>query len=158
MDELNIQARPSYESHRNNADKLVQLFTSRLSDINSDIVDAVDFSHQVQKDNLLNFINETLDEISDYESIYPFVKNLCAGQNIDPAMYNFVEQTLKYVLEKGKGSDELFDKEIKDAWITYCALLSYSMIDETPRNVQVRKGKRKRTQRSGSENIIAQLS
>ncbi len=158
MDTLNTKTTQSYEISRNNADELVYLFTSKLSEIDHEIAASVDFSHQVQKNNLMNFINDSLDAIGNYESIYPFVKNLCSGQNIDPSMYKHVENTLKYVLEKGKGSEELFDMEIKDAWITYCALLSYSMIDATPKNVQVREGRRKRKNRTDSENIIAQLS
>lgn len=158
MNALNSERNTTYEVYRNNADDLLRLFTSNLADIQPEIVETIDFSHEVQKNNLKNFINDALDSIKDYESIYPFVKNLCSGQNIDPGMYQYVERVLKFVLDKGKGSGELFDLEIKDAWITYCALLSYSMIDEPPRNVQVRPGKNKRSKSSDSEHIIAQLS
>ena len=111
-------------------DLLVSKIERNLFDIDSELAYHIDFNNKIQIENLLDFIKEANEQIVLYEHIYPFIKEMCSGQHIDPLWYYNIEGVLKWALNKGRGKRNELTEEVKDAWLTYIVVLSCSMIDK----------------------------
>ena len=88
------------------------------------------FKSSIQHKNLSSLLKEADKKIDNYDQIYPYIKELCSDQLIDPLLYQELEDVLNFALSKGRGERDKLSREIKDAWLTYIALLSCSMIDK----------------------------
>ena len=77
----------------------------------------------------MSLVEEAEKRIDKYENIYPYIKELCADQRINPIWHGSIEKVLNWALRKGRGKSRILSQEIKNAWITYIVLLSCSMID-----------------------------
>ena len=97
------------------------------------------FKNSVQLKNLASLLKEADKKIKNYDQIYPYIKELCFNQIINPLLYQELEDVLNFALNKGRGKRDYLSREIKDAWLTYIALLSYSMID----NYELSKSEKK---------------
>ncbi len=111
------------------AEKFIGSFYNNLKSIDPDLLSLVEFKSEIQKRNLMSLVEESNARISKYEHIYPYIKEICLDQTIDPIWYKSIEKVLNWALKKGRGKSRNLSKEIKNAWITYIVLLSCSMID-----------------------------
>ena len=111
------------------AEKFIQRFDQTLVKIVPELSDSIEFSHKVQRENLEELVEDTSNRIEKYENIYPYIKDICQNQNINPTWYSGIEKVLSWALNKGRGKTKILTKEIKNAWLTYIVLLSCSMID-----------------------------
>ena len=115
-------------------------FTSALSSIDPRLSKLIEFKLSVQKRNLMALVEEADERILQYEHIYPYIKELCHGQTINPAWQRDIEKVLNHALSKGRGRKNALTNEIKEAWVNYIVLLSCAMIDkETQRQPVSRK-------------------
>jgi len=119
-----------YSEMLNAPDLLISKIEQNLNKIDSQLARYIDFNNKVQIENLLDFIKESNERISKYEHIYPFIKEICTGQQVDPFWNHKIEQVLEWALKKGRGVRNHLSEEIKDAWLTYIVVLSCSMIDK----------------------------
>ena len=119
-----------YSDMLNSPDLIIGKLENDLRSIDSELSDYIGFSSKVQIDNLIDFIRESNDKIHNYENIYPFIKEICTNQQINPVWYNKIEKVLEWALKKGRGKRANLSQEIKDAWLTYIIVLSCSMIDK----------------------------
>ena len=119
-----------YSDMLNSPDLIIGKLENDLRRIDTDLSDYIDFSSKIQIDNLIDFIRESNNKIHNYENIYPFIKEICKDQQINPVWYNKIEKVLEWALKKGRGKRTGLSQEIKDAWLTYIVILSCSMIDK----------------------------
>ena len=119
-----------YSEMLSSPDLLISKIERNLCDIDSELAYYIDFNNSIQIENLLDFVKESNNRITKYEQIYPFIKEMCTDQQIDPLWYNKIEEVLKWALAKGRGQRNMLSEEIKDAWLTYIVVLSCSMIDK----------------------------
>ena len=122
-------ARTYYSDSILKADDFIDRFNSTLASIDADLPGLIEFRLQIQKDNLRSLIEEADNKIQKYENIYPYIKELCRDQTINPELYKSIEKVLNWALKKGRGKGGELPKDIKNSWITYIVLLSCSMID-----------------------------
>jgi hypothetical protein len=118
-----------YEAVLDSPIDLAELFERNLiqSCPNSQVL--IHFKNSVQLKNLSSLLKEADRKIKTYDQIYPYIKDLCYDQVINPLLYQELEDVLNFALNKGRGERGHLSREIKDAWLTYIALLSCSMID-----------------------------
>ena len=119
-----------YSDMLSSPELLISKIERNLCNIDSELAYYIDFNNSTQIDNLLNFVKESNERITKYEHIYPFIKEMCRDQQIDPLWYQKIEEVLKWALAKGRGQRNMLPDEIKDAWLTYIVVLSCSMIDK----------------------------
>lgn len=119
-----------YSEMLNSPDLLISKIERNLCDIDTELCHFIDFNNSIQIENLLDFVKESSDRISKYEHIYPLIKEMCVGQQIDPFWCQKIEEVLKWALSKGRGQRDELSEEIKNAWLTYIVVLSCSMIDK----------------------------
>ena len=112
------------------SDDFIRSFHNTLQSIDPNLACQIEFKLKVQKDNLMSLVTEAEERMEKYEQIYPYIKEICRDQTINPTLYKGIEKVLNWALRKGRGKSRLLDKEIKSAWITYIILLSYAMIDK----------------------------
>ena len=91
----------------------------------------IHFENVVQCYNLTNLLEEAEGRLEHYEHIYPYIKEICRDQKINPSWYQALEKVLNYALSKGRGKRNALPRDVKDAWLTYIVLLSCSMIDKS---------------------------
>ena len=118
-------------------DDFIREFFLNLNSIDPKISSEIEFKMEVQKKNLYSLVEEAKNKISKYEEIYPYIKSLCQNQSINPALFKNVETVLNWALKKGRGRSRVLSEDIKNAWITYIVILSYSMIDKNESNLDV---------------------
>ena len=82
-------------------DEFISRFSNTLKSIDIILADQVDFKLQIQKNNLMVLVNEANERLERYEQIYPYIKELCKGQTINPAWYGSIEKVLNWALKKG---------------------------------------------------------
>jgi hypothetical protein len=111
-------------------DEVIDKFRTSLRAIDPGLPNLVDFKLQVQRNNLMSLVREADERIQKYDHIYPYIKELCKDQTINPAWHAKIEKVLNWVLKKGSGRNRVLNRELKQAWITYIILLSCSMIDK----------------------------
>ena len=112
------------------SDEFIHRFYDTLIKIDAGLPSLIEFKLEVQKHNLMSLVDEANDRIQRYEHIYPYIKELCRNQTINPAWFKSIETVLNWALKKGRGKSQTLNKEIKNAWITYIVLLSCAMIDK----------------------------
>ena len=112
-------------------DLLIGKLLNDLNRIDPELCDYMKFRSKIQIENLQNFIKESIKRIHNYEHIYPFIKEICTDQQINPIWYSKIEKVLEWALKKGRGERNNLSIEIKDAWLTYIVVVSFSMIDRT---------------------------
>ena len=110
----------------------IENFHRNLSSVDSGLSEKIQFKSYVQRSNLMSLVKEAESKLHRYEDIYPYIKELCKDQSIDPQLYSGIEKVLSWVLSKGRGKGRMLSKELRNAWITYIVLLSCSMIDRQP--------------------------
>jgi len=120
-------------------ENFIRNFYDCINSIDSNLLSTVEFKSQVQKNNLMSLVKEANNKINKYESIYPYIKEMCMDQTINPEWYGSIEKVLNWALKKGRGKSRILSKDIKNAWITYIIVLSCSMIDNDQPNRKVRK-------------------
>jgi hypothetical protein len=118
-----------YEAVLDSPIELAQLFERNLMEACPHNHLLIHFRHTIQYNNLSSLLKEADDKIDNYDQIYPYIKELCNDQIINPLLYQELENVLNFALNKGRGERDHLSREIKDAWLTYIALLSCSMID-----------------------------
>ncbi|MEQ8323143.1 MAG: hypothetical protein RIC15_09740 [Vicingaceae bacterium] len=122
-------------------DKLALKLTADLLEACKCQVSPLDFKHSIQFKNLSSLLADADLRIQRYEQIYPYIKELSIGQKINPSLYDSLEKMLNWALSKGRGRIDELPRNIKDAWLSYIAILSCSMIDrkmESKLNLQIR--------------------
>ena len=122
-----------YETLLDSPLDLADRFAQNLSQACPEDQILIQFNNQIQLKNLSSLLKEADRRIEKYEQIYPYIKELCQNQRINPLWYQQLEDVLTAALNKGRGKRGDLSREIKDAWLTYIVLLSCSMIDIEPR-------------------------
>ncbi|HAW51921.1 MAG TPA: hypothetical protein DCX54_06260 [Flavobacteriales bacterium] len=118
-----------YEAVLDSPIELAELFERNLIEACPNNHLLIHFRHTIQYNNLSSLLKEADEKIVNYDQIYPYIKELCSDQTINPLLYQELEDVLNFALNKGRGDRDSLSREIKDAWLTYIALLSCSMID-----------------------------
>ena len=132
-----------YDILLNSPDELATTVEENLVSACPECAVLIHFRNRIQVDNLSSLLLEAEDKLQQYEQIYPYIKEICSDQKINPAWYQALESVLNWALSKGRGDRKVLSRDIKDAWLTYIALLSCSMIDKGGElNRKMRKGLR----------------
>lgn len=118
-----------YKDQLSNPDEVITRIRDSLGSIDRSLSDLFDFRLQVQRNNLMALVREAEGHIQKYEHIYPYIKDMCKDQTINPSLHPRIEKVLNWALKKGGNRNRTLSREIKQAWITYIVLLSCSMID-----------------------------
>lgn len=130
----------SSELSPSNTDEFIRSLKKKLNSIDPYFKYFIDFRYEVQKDNLMSLVSEASIRLDYYENIYPYIKELCRDQIIDPTWYGRIELVLNWALSKGRGSDrKKLSEDLRNVWVTYVVVLSCAMIDKKPENRKIRR-------------------
>ena len=128
-----------YETLLDSPVDLADKFERNLIQACHDEQTLIRFKNSIQLKNLSSLLKEAYRRIDKYEQIYPYIKELCHNQIINPLWYQQLEDVLNFALKKGRGKRDELPADTKDAWLTYIVLLSCSMIDSNEQTQNQKK-------------------